>query len=377
MRWSLVVAVLLVCAGISIPSSAQTLTFKSFTPDGRHINISSGDASVDGMGELLAQTLKTAYPNTYRPDVDRVYVVVHVLRWTDPVTPMPARAGDALPAPIQQVQFSRWYVYSNDRNWSADDFQKTQRVFGVTKLWLTAVHLNLYAKDQNAIAAREESYRATYALKAVAKEPIALQRFAQLASLFPGLSSVAAPGGAEPIQPGKRISMWGATQVSVPNPSDLTFTPALEEDDDGRKGVPLGDETKFDNEGRSMIDFGIAVPIRSATELKADEAGGPAVPKVVSKSNAFATFDLYLKPVDVKAPGLKRVPHLLVGVSITSKPSENFFVGVGWGPAIANFFGAYQWTKVKPENGEPDFWDRRAIVGVELPIVMTLISKLK
>lgn len=358
---------------------AQTLSFSAFTPDPRHLDVESGSAqSIAGLGEVIKTTLGSAFPSTYRPDSGRFYVVVHVLRWTDPVTSLRAKAGDPDPAPQQQVQRSRWYVYSNDGAWTLDDFQKNNRVFGVAQLWLAAVHLNLYVADDDDKADRLRTYRANYTVKAVGKQPMPLQHFAQLASLFPGLPALGGVGAAAvSVAPSNRIALWGATQVAVANPSDITITPFLETDDAGKNNVPLGDETKFDNEGRYSLDFGIAVPIRAATQLKSGEAGGSAVPKVISKSNAFATVDWYFKPIDVKAGGLRRVPHAVAGFSITSKPQENFFLGLGWGPAIANFFGAYQWTKLEEDADGRRKWDGRAIVGVELPIAAALISQLK
>src|SRR5437879_5490451 len=99
-----------------VVSSAQSLSFQDFIPNPSHIEADSASAtSIAGLGELVSSTLGSAFPNTYKPADERVYVVVHLLRWSDPVKPVGSKENSAAE---QHVQFSRWYVYSNDGTWT-------------------------------------------------------------------------------------------------------------------------------------------------------------------------------------------------------------------------------------------------------------------
>jgi hypothetical protein len=361
-------SVVLICVMSVWPTTVaaqtvHTFAFTSFDPNPSHLNLESASAdSLAGMGELIASTLGKTFPETYRPRDERVYVLAHILRWSNPV--IPADKADA----EQQVQHSRWYVYSNDERWTLEDFEKNNRVFGTSRVWLLAVHLNFLCPDSTkaAIDACLASYRANYQVKVVAKKAAPLQHFAELASL----AGLDVPSGTNNEEPKPvRLAMWHATQLTVSNPSDLTITPSLV-GKNGKKDLPLGAETKFDNEGRYWWDVGIGVPIRSVKELKPDEESGTAVPKLITKTSAFATLDLFVRPIDVKASGLRRVPHGVIGLAHNA-----FFLGGGWGPAVANFYVAYQWNRVETE-GKRKYERGGWVYGVELPLVAAVIKQL-
>jgi hypothetical protein len=42
--------------------------------------------------------------------------------------------------------------------------------------------------------------------------------------------------------------------------------------------------------------------------------------------------------VDIKGAGFSKWPHLVAGVAIDSTPLKKALIGVGYGPAIANFY---------------------------------------
>ena len=45
------------------------------------------------------------------------------------------------------------------------------------------------------------------------------------------------------------------------------------------------------------------------------------------------------------------MPHAVIGVSIKRKPLDAFFLGIGWGPVVANFFGAVQSASRSQQKG--------------------------
>lgn len=372
------IALLMFLLACPVVATGQTMSFSEFSPDPHRIDPKTGTPlSNAGLADELRETIGKTFSSTYQPEHRRVYVAVHIIRWTDPVTPLREKDSDDEPEPVQRVESSRWYTYSNEPGWSADAFQKTNRVFGVSDLWVVAMHLNVYLKGTADKADRLKNYQADYKVNSVARVSQPIQNLTLLASLFPGLPAPGAAGGESPLKAENRLSLWSAKHAPVSNPSDITITPLLKVDDFGNKDVPLGPSVKYDNEGRTLYDFGVAVPIRKGSDLTAGEAGAGATPKVISKSNAYVTADLYFKPIDAKSTGLGRPPHVLFGVSITNNPLHNFFAGVGWGPAIANFFAAYKWTRLDAPAADGKKWNGQVIFGVELPVTKTLLSKLK
>lgn len=313
-----------------------------------------------GLGELIHSTLAASFGTTLDLKDANTYVLVHMVRWSDPSV----RLGEDMP--FQSIQFSRWYICSQRNDWGRDDFEKNNRIFGARHVWLLAVHLNIYAP---VAATALTSYRPIYTVKSVRKTPAPLQHFAKLSKLLPNVPKGAPPGGFP------AVSAWGGQQITIDNPADVTITPALSSDDSG-KTSPIGDETKFDNEGRYWWDVGVAVPIRSSKDLTTDATTGTAVPKVVSKSNAFATIDVFFRPIDVKASGLRRVPHIVGGVTITERPLNAFFVGLGWGPAVANLYGGWLRLKLATPDAAGRKHDDQFTFGVELPLGTALIDKL-
>jgi len=264
-------------------------------------------------------------------------------------------------------------VYNANRRWTLEDFTKNKRTFGVVRLWLLYVHVNLYAAD--GAAARQRTYHPTYEVTDAPKIATPLQHFAILAKLFPNFAALG-PGGA----PGT-VALWGAREITVHSPSDVTVIANLAADTPAnptKDPLPLGDEIKIDNEGRYRFDFGLAVPIRSVKDLTKDEEIGAVAPKVVSTANAFAAIDVYFKPVDLKDPGVRRFPHIVAGISITDtdKPFQTFFIGGGWGPTVANFYAG--WLRLRlidDPNGRK--YKNDFTFGVELPLVNAVLKRLK
>jgi hypothetical protein len=61
----------------------------------------------------------------------------------------------------------------------------------------------------------------------------------------------------------------------------------------------------------------------------------------IDKRNLFALADWYIWPVDVKNASLIKMPYIVTGVSMASKPLHGILAGVGWGPAIVNFYAGF------------------------------------
>lgn len=260
------------------------------------------------------------------------YFVIHLLRWKD-VAVDPTNTSKSTPT----VDSQHWYVYHDQQVWTDQDFTTAKRIFGKHRVWFLYLHIN---KPTNL------AYTAVYEVQTTKKTPAYLDHLVQLAGLF-GITTPSLGGG------GGAVTVFNAREFDIPYvPSDITFTPQLTvvtppPTPGGANPVSFGTvgtaisgpvaET-FDNEGKYWLDFSVAVPITKISQLQYTDANGTIVPAMVDKRNIFGLVNLYFKPIDVKGTGFSKWPHLVAGVAIDSTPLKNILVGVGYGPALANFY---------------------------------------
>lgn len=263
-------------------------------------------------------------PNLNDPDF---HCIIHVLRWNDLVDP-PAGSTDQT---SQTVAAQNWYVYNNgsakglrsDRVWSQEDFATANRIYGAKKIWLLYVHLNKWTTV---------SYTAHYDFSVVKKLATNIANLLVLAKAFS--SATAASGLTEGPQ-----NVWGGSFITTNySTSDVTVTANITTDPANGPFVALDKPKKYDNEGLHWWDVSVGVPVRRIKELEFDTTNNTVTTKEVNKQNAFALFNLYLPPKDIKSTGFSVIPHFVGGVAIAKQPLKKILVGAGFGPYFANFY---------------------------------------
>ncbi len=261
------------------------------------------------------------------------YFVIHLLRWKD-VTVDAADNSKASPT----VDSQHWYVYHHQKVWSDQDFTTAKRIFGKHRVWFLYVHIN----KPGGLA-----YSSIYEIQTTKKIPAYLDHLIQLAGLF-GIKAPAAGGG------GGGINVFGAQEFEIPYvPSDVKFTPQLtlaappppvpgapKPPNFGTVGSVVSGPTgeTFDNEGKYRVDFSVGVPFTKISQLQYSDTNGAITAAKVDKREIYGFFNLYPVPVDLKRSGFSKFPHLVTGVAIATNPLKKGFVGIGYGPALANFY---------------------------------------
>jgi hypothetical protein len=259
-----------------------------------------------------------------QPDAKDFYCLINVVRWDN--SPLKASDGGETGNKIGTAASSRWYVYHGGKTWGVADFKTNNRVFGVRRVWLLFVHLNPPGQE----------YEAYYTVDVTKKLPLPLTNLLGMASFVYG----AAGGPAIP-------HGWGGGYVDVVyNPSDLAVTGFAEVTGPSANSFQkLGDTQIFSNEGKYHFDFSFGVPIKQISQLQLNNTNNTVSAQKVDKTNVFGLLDLFPQAVDISNAGLYRLPHAVVGVKLDKQPLHSILLGVGFGPAFANFYAGCLWVK--------------------------------
>lgn len=315
-------------------------------------------ATPSDAAELINLTLKTLYPTEVRPAASDFYCLIHVLRWTDPKDSK------------QSVQSQNWYLYHAGQDWTLLAFNSAKRLFGVKRAWIVYVHLNVM-QDRvesclNPSAAAPCLYRPRYEVFVKEKLPSNAANAVQLFTLF---SNSVLEADRAPV-----THVWGGGPVSIEaTPSDVTIHPKLF---DGDSVASLGEPQTFDNEGRHWWDVSVGVPVRSVKELEIDKTIAVATPRTIEKQRLFFLLNFFIRPIDLKATGLRRIPHIVAGAGFAERPLDRILLAAGWGPVFANFYAGALFVRQPKDSGDRRDYDPQFAMGVNLP-VKAIAEKLK
>jgi hypothetical protein len=96
---------------------------------------------------------------------------------------------------------------------------------------------------------------------------------------------------------------------------------------------------KYDNEGKSLWDISVAVPLNKISLVEYSEENRTYFPKQINKQSVYALFNIYPWPVDIKNGTLRYIlPRAIAGLGLTGRPGETFLVGGSWGFRELQFF---------------------------------------
>ncbi len=234
------------------------------------------------------------------------YCIIHLVSLADP-TGAP---------PTQTVRAQNWYLYHKGKLTRAAS-DNMPRLYGAKEVTLLYIHLN-----------KQTTYRPLYEIEIVKKTPAYLQNLLGLAGLFNSGGAAAGFAAAD--------ETWAAETFPVEHrPSDITIEPKMTIP---AGAIALGNEQKFDNEGKYFVDFSVGVPVRKISQLSFESTNGLVTAKEVDQTDIMAFVNLHPRPIDVKRMGYNKVPHFVGGVAIGKKPLDKIFLGAGFGPVVANFY---------------------------------------
>lgn len=272
--------------------------------------------------------------------------IIHVVRW-----------GVDTKTSKDVVTKSNWYVYNPQSSWTDADLLGNNRIFGVGKPYILAIHLN--------VPSGISDFQFAYKYNTVHRLPANIQNLQSAIDLFrPSTKGMDLTTS---------IGMWALGSLEGNPPSDITITSAIL-----NSGVQMNLETsnkKFDDEGLYRWDISIGVPIASYKQLQSvvDNTGQVNTANI-DRRNLLVLGNLFLKPVDVKGSTFLTIPHLVGGISLASKPLHGAMAGFGWGPVISNFYiGAMIITDNLPNHKLAHHY--KLAFGLNLPM-RTLAAKL-
>jgi hypothetical protein len=144
----------------------------------------------------------------------------------------------------------------------------------------------------------------------------------------------------------------------------------------------VGQTVMFDNEGKSVWDVSVAVPVNKLSLLEYEEENGTFFPKEINKQSIYGVVNLYPVPVDLKE-GTARwvIPRLIGGLGFTGRPGENILVGLALGLPEFQFFVGRSYTNHRvPEEGKDPSnganlkqeYDKAWSFGINVPVVSAL-----
>jgi hypothetical protein len=167
------------------------------------------------------------------------------------------------------------------------------------------------------------------------------------------------------------------TLANIETPSDVTVAGVRT----GEMKV-VGQTVKFDNEGRSIWDASIAVPVNKLSLLEYEEENGTFFPKQINKQSIYGVVNLYVYPVDLKEGNARwLVPRLIGGLGFTGRPGENILAGLALGvPEFQIFLGrSFTNHRVPRDSSQPatgtnlkQEYKQAWSFGINVPVVTAL-----
>lgn len=224
-----------------------------------------------------------------------------------------------------------WLVAKAKGSGSAISFEllSGNRIYGSSNVWLAALLLGRRGGDASAL-------NVAYWTLVEKKLPANLKNLVAALRLT---STTAQTGG---------LVVYHALApiADAAVPSDISVVPTAGKS--GGKRAPLvKNPFVVDNEGRHLWDVSVGVPVTKATGLEFAESTSSFTAKEVNKQSLYGLFNVipfsYSKGAwhwggDLQNPKDFRPLVLLMGLGVTGRPGERFFVGAGAGVGIVQFF---------------------------------------
>ncbi len=234
--------------------------------------------------------------------------IIHVVKW----------GLDPKNTSRDIVAKSNWFVYNTRSSWSDSDVSNTKRLYGLQRIYILAIHL--------AIPTDTDQYIWNYTYNVTHRLPANVQDLVDVVGAFGNLRKAKSSP-----------DVWAIGALQGDPPSSIAIAASVVS-----QGTAINFDSaqvSFDNEGLYRWDISIAVPITSVKQGQSlVDSSGQLVTANVDTRSVLVLANWFLKPVDIKTTNFLAVPHLVGGVALQSKPLKTALVGLGWGPAVANFY---------------------------------------
>lgn len=334
------------------------------------IDVQSGTLNLQNAGLLLRKTVCSARPNpenTCDLDDPHTYAVINIVRWADPDTTNKN----------QTVQSSNWYIFNssskgyfwrNFSHWTQADFSGNNRIYGVNKLIILFVHLNI--SNPNGSRSCPIPYSATYEIDIQKRTPTNQSHLAQLAQLAVPAGASGAQIERAPPCPIGSYSIWGGDAFAIGySTSTISFSSSITDPNGADQPTNLAPKYQIISEARSYWDISVAVPIKKISAVQYNTSGSTVVPSQVNRQNSFAVVDFYLPPRDLVGTNYSLIPHPLVGVSMAQQPLHSILAALGSGTNFGEIFAGIDFLKQQSRLKPSRYITKGQFsVGINIPI---------
>jgi hypothetical protein len=265
----------------------------------------------------------------------------------------------------------RWILASRDKD--KVKLSTSRRTFGTHQLSVIFVYVNAEVAKATTAPLQEERVKTAYndvSYRAVVK--------GKRSAAFEHLLAVLRLGGVAQADDTIRAAFIGYGDLTnIRTPSDISIagvrTSAMK---------VVGQTLKLDNEGKSVWDASIAVPVNKLSLVEYEEENGTFFPKEINKQSIYGVINVYPVPVDLKE-GKARwiVPRVIAGLGLTGRPGENILAGLAFGiPEFQLFVGrTFTNHRVPKEGQDPSNganlkqeYDQAWSFGINVPVVSAL-----
>lgn len=310
------------------------------------------NGSIAGVANAKA-LIDDTFTSAGRTEPKKLACIIHVVEWyytnSGPASStatgtLGAAAPDTWEVTTTQpqklaVKSSKWYVYDTTKQPDDADFAGSTRIYGTNAPYVITIQLGLVGPANQPPIALDYQYQVKTRMPANVQDLVqAIDIYTQLVTKTNGTKAVSLAGT------DVDVSFWTLGQINgAKPPSDLTVIAAVHTNGAAQGNPnPQNIDKKppiFDDEGFYWWDVSIGVPITSYTQLQSvTSSTGTQVPANLNQRNLLALANVFIPPADLSATNFLAVPHVVAGLSFASKPLHNAFVGLAWGPAIANFY---------------------------------------
>jgi hypothetical protein len=221
---------------------------------------------------------------------------------------------------------STFYLYHAGDPWAATGLSQS-RIFGSSSFYLMTIAVNYPPTSDDAATSFQTNMKYEFAVTHRVAANIQ-----NILNVFSGYDSSHTRGATHAV-----ASVWGWSRLDrVYVPSDITVTSEFSTDDG--KSFSALDKAPFqiDDEGLYLWDVSLGVPITSYKQVQFQN--NLASPTTIDQRNLMVLVDVYFKRRDLSGSNFSPYPYAVGGVAFASKPLQQAFGGLGWGPAIANVY---------------------------------------
>jgi hypothetical protein len=264
------------------------------------------------------------------------------------------KAGDQPGLLTGIMQSSKWYIYEGSQNSFVDATAQTGRIYGSTKPYVIAIHVNVQYVPVTPPAAGapiplgyipNPGYTLKYPYTVTHRAAANLADVQAAISLYQSLTAKA--GGA--VGTKSYGTFWAWDQMTVNTPANISIAAAVQTNNPAAPPalttVTLDAKpVTYNDEGFYHWDVSVGVPITSYSQVEdvfpqtSTTTPASPVPATVDKRNLFLMADWYIKPVDLSGNKPSYIPYPVVGVSLASQPLHAVVGAVGVGFSTAALY---------------------------------------